>query len=88
MSTGGSWWPSLGWASLPYGVQLPSLEAFTTRHWQRRLLRYLIKRTLTGLLRIPEDDVEKNTYLAADLASGSVSLRNVELDEEVSFGHP
>lgn len=78
MAPGGSWWPSLGWASLP------SFDSFTTRHWQRRLLRYLIKRALTGFLRIPEDDIEQSTYLDADLGSGSVKLRDVELDQEVS----
>lgn len=81
MASGGSWWPSLGWASLP------SFDSFTTRHWQRRLLRYLIKRTLAGFLSIPEEDIEKSTYLDADLGSGSLRLRDVELNQEVSRSH-
>lgn len=71
----------MGWASLP------SFDSFTTRHWQRRLLRYLIKRTLAGFLSIPEEDIEKSTYLDADLGSGSLRLRDVELNQEVSRSH-
>lgn len=84
MPQGGSWWPSLAWPTLPQGIQLPGLASFTTRHWQRKLIRYLIRRTLGGFLRIPEDDIESSTFLDADLSSGQLRLRNVELDEEVS----
>lgn len=74
-------WPSL---SLP---SLPNLSAaatsFLTAQWQRRLLLYLVRRSLTGILLLPEDDLEQSTFLKADLSQGRVDLHTVKLDVEV-----
>lgn len=71
-------WPSL---SIPTGFSFAQLS--DTRHWQRRLLRYVIRRTLGGILQLPEESIEEHTHLDADLGSGNVQLKNVKLDATV-----
>jgi hypothetical protein len=72
-------WPSL---SIPTGFSFASLH--DTRHWQRRLLRYVIRRTLGGILQLPEESIDEHTHLDADLGSGNVQLKNVKLDATAS----
>lgn len=74
---------------------LPGLLARTlshlrdTRPLQRRLVRYLLHRVLGGLLVIPDDGtLERSTShlsLDADLASRQVTLKDVQLNVEVSW---
>lgn len=79
-------WP-LSWPS----ITLPSSLAFVglpdARHWQRTLLRYLIKRTLGNYLDLPDrgvaENLERSTRIDADIANGSVKLRAVKLKTEV-----
>lgn len=75
--------------SLPF-LRLPTFSSLASAlpsrsEWQSRLLRYLIERTLKGILILPETGLEQGKeWLDADLSSGSVKLRNVQLDAEVS----
>ena len=89
-----------GWASpLSWPASLPSLPSFSFslslsslgRQWQRRLLLHLVRRALSGILVLPndqhgqdEDDaLEQSTFLAADLSAGGLVLSNLELDINV-----
>ena len=65
------------------GWELPSISAYSlSSALQRRVLSFLLKRTLGHLVRGGQLDLDQ---IEAGIGSGRIEIRNVELDSQVSW---